>query len=330
LPAAFSCGKLVGMASAGTKLDSLRLSRSEIERLVFVLLLSLALHLLSWGGYELGKKFGWWQELHWPAWLHHAKKIEPVAQTQLQNQEPPLEFVTVDQPSAEAPKNAKYFSSHNSIAANPDASRETDTPKLNGEQADAPKTEDAFKLKISQPQAAQQKANSQQDEGQDKPALSPGDLTLGKPTNPQPQPEQQRPRTLNEARAQLAKQIPGLQMLQDGGVQRHAVVPSLDVKLTGFGDYDERFYEAVVQRWWDLLDSQQFARDRSGKVILQFHLNYDGTISDMKVVQNDVGELLGYVCQKAVFDPAPFEHFPSDMRLKLGNYSTIQFAFYYY
>ena len=119
-------------------------------------------------------------------------------------------------------------------------------------------------------------------------------------------------------------------MLQDGGVQRRAIAPSFDVKLTGFGDYDARFYEAVCQRWWDLLDSQQFARDRTGKVTLQFHLNHDGTISEMKVAQNDVGEVLGYVCQKAVLDPAPFERFPTDMRLKLGDYANIKFTFYYY
>jgi hypothetical protein len=66
------------------------------------------------------------------------------------------------------------------------------------------------------------------------------------------------------------------------------------------------FMEAVTQRWYDLLDSQQFALDRSGKVTLRFHLNYDGTITDMQVLENTVGDLLGYVCQKAINDPAPF------------------------
>ena len=74
-------------------------------------------------------------------------------------------------------------------------------------------------------------------------------------------------------------------MMQDGGVRRHASVSSLDVKLTGFGDYDAALVEAITQRWYDLLDSQRFALDRTGKVVLQFRLNYDGTISDMKVAQ---------------------------------------------
>ena len=71
--------------------------------------------------------------------------------------------------------------------------------------------------------------------------------------------------------------------------------------------------------------------DRTGKVMLQFHLNYDGTITDMSVLQNTVGDLLGYVCQKAISDPAPFARWPTDMRQMVGeNYREITFTFYYY
>jgi hypothetical protein len=315
------------MAGIGKKFDSLRLNRFEGERLSLAIALSLAAHLLAWGGYEIGQEFNFWQRLNY---FHRAAKmIPPPAQAA----EEPVEFVTVDQPSTEAPQNAKYYSDKNSRAANPDASRDTDIPQINGHQTDVPKTEDAPRQQVSklQPsQPAQQTDNSQQ---QPSPSIQSGDLTLAKLENLLPQPQNnsqpQRPRTIREALAQQTRS-PGVQMKQDGGVHQRAAVPSLDVKLTGFGDYDARFYEAVSQRWWDLLDSQQFAQDRSGKVILQFHLNYDGTITDMKVVQNDVGELLGYVCQKAVLDPAPYASFPNDMRLKLGDYSTIQFAFYYY
>ena len=34
----------------------------------------------------------------------------------------------------------------------------------------------------------------------------------------------------------------------------------------------------------------------------------------MKVLENTVGDVLGYVCQKAVTDPAPFAPWPSEMR----------------
>ena len=161
-------------------------------------------------------------------------------------------------------------------------------------------------------------------------AVQPGDLTLGKPLNTAAA-ELLRPRTVQEAREQETRRIPGLETKQEGGMRRQALVPSLDVNATPFGEYDAALIEAVTQRWYDLLDSQQFAMDRTGKVILRFHLNYDGTITDMSVVQNTVGDLLGYVCQKAVSDPAPFARWPSDMRRMVNeNYREITFTFYYY
>jgi hypothetical protein len=119
-----------------------------------------------------------------------------------------------------------------------------------------------------------------------------------------------------------------MQMKQNGGVPRQG--SALDVKATGFGEYDAALVEAITQHWYDLLDSQQFALDRTGKVVVQFRLNFDGTVSDVVAAQNTVGELLGYVCQKAITDPSPYAKWPSDMRAKLGNFRDIQFTFYYY
>lgn len=313
------------MTVAGTQPNSLRFSGLESRRLALALALSLSAHLLTWGGYEAGKGFGWWQQWRWPAWLQHlTQKMEAVPVTVV-NYEPPLEFVTVEQPSTAPPEDAKYFSTRNSRAANPDADQDTDKPKFNGKQADVPKMEDVPRPDFNKLQPAPDTPTKSQPE----PAMNAGDLTLGKLPDSQPQ-DQPRPRTLNQAREQLASRLPGLQMRQEGGVRNHAVAPSLNVKVTGFAEYDQRFVEAVSQHWYDLLNSQQFALDRTGKVTLRFHLNYDGSISEMKFAENTVGDLLGYVCQKAVMDSAPFERFPSDMRAKLGNYADVQFTFYYY
>jgi len=315
------------MAGIGKNFDSLRLNRFEGERLTLALALSLAAHLLAWGGYEIGREFNFWQRLDY---FHHAAKMIPPPP---QVAEEPLTFVTVDQPSTEAPQNAKYYSDKNSRAANPDASRDTDVPQINGHQTDVPKTEDAPRQQIAKtqpsPPQTQPTENSQQ---QPSPSIQPGDLMLAKLENllPQPQNNSQppRPRTLREALAQQTH-LPGIQMKQDGGVQHQSLSPAFDVKATGFGDYDAALVEAISQRWWDLLYSQQFALDRSGKVVVQFRLNYDGTITDVRVAQNSVGDLLGYVCQKAITDPAPFAKWPTDMRLKLGDSRDIEFTFYY-
>ena len=317
------------MTSVSARFDSLRFSGPESRRLALALALSLAAHLLAWGGYEIGKALNLWSVLRLPP-LALFTKIKP--QPPAQSTEP-IVFVDVnpEQATTEAPKHTKYYSNQNSRAANPEANRDTKVPEIKGTQTEIAKTENAPRPEFNQLQPAMQPSQTQQERSQSQLAMNSGDLTLGKPQELQPaKPPQPRPRTIKQA---LAEQhlLPGIKMKQEGGVRREALVPSLDVKATPFGAYDAAFIQAVSQHWYDLLDSHNFAQDRSGKVVLRFHLNYDGSISDMKVVQNTVGELLCYVCQKAVMDPAPFARWPSDMREMVGaNYREITFTFYYY
>jgi outer membrane biosynthesis protein TonB len=172
---------------------------------------------------------------------------------------------------------------------------------------------------------------------------TPGETDARKPartvtsTAPNPTPAEMpapaqpaRPRTLKQALAQR-DQIPGRQMEQDGGVARHAMWSSLDVKSTPFGDYDRAIIEAVSQRWYDLLDSHRYAQDRDGKVILRFKLKPDGTVIEMQTLDNTVGEVLGYLCQESIEEAAPFAKWPPDMVRMIGaNYRDITFTFYYY
>jgi hypothetical protein len=316
-------GNFGGMAGVGgAPSDSLRFSGLESRRLALAFTLSLAAHLLGWGGCELGKQLGVQRWLHLPVL---AITIQPVRPS---DREPePLVFVEVnpEQATADAPKNTKYYSSQNSLAANPEADRNKNVPQLNGKQTEIVRTEDVPRPNFSKLQPAAPQTNPQPEAR--RPMLDPGDLTLAKLGDSQ---QQERPRTLKQANTQQNR-LPGPQMKQEGGVHRQALVTSLDVKATPFGAYDKAFIEAVTQRWYDLLDNRQFARDRSGKVVLQFHLNYDGRISDMDVRQNTVGDMLGYVCQKAVMDPAPYAKWPTDMRVMMDtDYREITFTFYYY
>jgi hypothetical protein len=314
------------MTGTGARFDSLRLSSPEMRRLGLALALSLAVHLLGWGGYAAGREFGWWQQWHWPAWLPRLAIMKIVPAPVPQNNDAQLTFVEVAQPAAEAPQNTRYYSSQNSRAADPTRGNK-DVPQLNGKQTEVVKTENAQRPDFNKLQPAAPTPPPQKLQ----PAVQPGDLTLGKSENSQKQPEPERPRTIKQAIAQQSHQLPGQQMKQDGGMHRQALVSSLDVKATPFGEYDAAFIAAVSQRWYDLLDSRQFAMDRSGKVTLRFHLNYDGSIADMKVLENTVGDVLGYVCQKAVTDPAPFSPWPGEMRRLIGeNYREITFTFYYY
>jgi len=296
------------MADIGKSRVSLRLDRHEISRLIVVLSFSLGIHMIAFGGYEFGK------ELHlfpWLHWLAHVRQLPPPAPAT-----DPVEFQMVQDPSTETPKNAKYYGAHNSVAAD-NTKGNQDQAKIDGKQTEIPLPQTGSKVDPNKLQPALQPNLH--------PMIDPGDLTIGKAPPPQ---DQAKPQKLSEVQPMMT---PGLQMRQEGAAHRAALVPSFDVKASPFGLYDERFIEAVQQKWYDLLDEHHFALDRSGKVVLRFHLNYDGSITDMTVVENSVGALYGQVCQDAIHDPAPFAEWPPEMRHQLGQtFREITFTFYYY
>lgn len=239
-------------------------------------------------------------------------------------------FLDVTEPAAEPPKNAKYYSDKNSRAANPDSTEISNQPKLTGTQKDVPKTENAPKPVNAKPTPpAEPKKQVETKPAHANPAntLMPGALEKASPEKQTPE----RPRTLREALALQPKQLPGQQMQQQGGVQHRALKSSLDAVATPFGAYDRAIIEAIQSHWYDLLDKQKFALDRTGKVTVKFHLNSDGTVTELKITDNSVGELLGYVCQESIAESAPFGAWPSDMRRMVGaTYRDITFTFYYY
>jgi hypothetical protein len=311
------------------KLDSLRPNRFPSEGLFIALAVSLLIHLLICAAYVLDQAYHIFQFMEAKKKLQQVQRVPQYAD--------PIEFVTVPNPSTEAPAKPKFISNKNSVAADDSQNKAQENPQLNGKQTDIPQTLDLVRTKTAQElqpnTPAKPEPSASPGAAPAKPAVTPGDLTLGKPNDSTQQPEQQqppRPRTIKEAMAQMASRMPSLTMKQEGGAQRHARVPSFDVKVTGFGDYDARFVEAVSQNWWNLLDSQRFSLDRTGKVVLYFRLNYDGSISEMRFVNNNVGDLLGYVCEKAVLDGAPYERWSQDMRLKLGDSTEVQFTFDYF
>ena len=299
--------------------------------LLTALLLSLLLHVSFYGFYKLGKQYGWWE--YQATWLLNRakKKATEIAQRTLQQQqaqtrEIPLEFVEVDPELAvtEPPKDAKYYGAHSSKASNPDVSIEAQ-PKIDGVQDKVMRTETVPKPK---PFPLQPSVDAPPPAPAPKPADTPGDLALRRPEdgNASTAPRRERVRTLAEARAQ--KNLAGQKTLQDGGVKNRGRI-SLDVKGSPFGTYDAAFIAAVQQRWYDLLESTPYVQ-RSGKVVLEFRLNHDGRITDMQMTGNEVGEILGIACQRAVLDPAPFGKWPEDMRRMIGNtYREVTFTFYY-
>ena len=333
--------------------ESLRGAPVESKRLVWAFALSLAIHACMWGGYTGGKRAFSWIEIHRPSWLVPLKllhkKPQPLPKTPelpvLTLTPPPpaiLQFVDVTPKAAtaEPPKDAKFQSSRNSLAANPEADKDTGIPKITGERTDVIKTEDLPKTEVVKLQPilppVAPPAPQEIPEETPKPKLAPGDLTVAKP-DPQPRTgegttERPRPRTLKEARARMPDStIPGRKMKQDGGVKRRLDVSAMDAKATLFGAYQERLVSAVVQRWYDLLEERAYTLENGGKVVVHFAVHYDGTVTGVKIAGNTTGaEVLGYVCVKAIEDPAPYDPWPSDMRHEIAKgVFDVEFTFIY-
>jgi hypothetical protein len=327
----------------------LRFGRSDFHRLMAALAAALLLHLLAYGGYRAEKAYHWLERIPTPHWLARAKQklaIPLMAQKPVEH-EIPMSFVEVnpDQAITEAPKNAKYYSSKSSRAANPDADKESHMPKITGKQEEVVKTEDTPRIQLhpqrpsAVPQPLEQTPPRTESQTDSKAQESPtaGDLAYARAEAvmrqeelQQPSPAQPRPRTIAEALERPEnRQLAGERMRQDGGVQQHAQLSALDVAGTSFGEYDQELVEAIQSRWYGLLDAQKLTQ-LTGRVVIEFHLHDDGTITDMSVQESTVDELLSALCQRAVIDPAPYKPWPSDMRRQIGmSFRDLRFTFYY-
>jgi len=346
--------------------SSLRFSRIETRRLTAALLISLCVHLGAWGGYELNKKFHWWEDLQ--AFLQAHKLVKksppPPPKTQPPETEPQI-FVDVSDVDPTPPQKAKYYSNNNSHAANPDADKDLNQPKLDGKQKFVPKTETVPKFSRLQPSSPPPQpqtkpapaAQPQTQPAEATPASSlwnKGDVKLAKKTSEekteaqkaelekaeakkveeQKKAEQQpqtppRPRTLKAAQEQ--HQLPGQQMQQDGGVHHIRVIPAFDTKATAFGNYDAAMFEAIEQYWDDELERNNYADDRQGRVTIQFILNYDGTVTDLEITHNEVGILFASYCQQAIYQTAPYAKWPDEMLRTIGStHRPVTLTFIYY
>jgi hypothetical protein len=305
---------------------------NERQFLAVGIIASLATHLLALGLWLL---FG-----VLIASANRAVFEELIAQAELaerqKRDEPPMIFVEVmpHQASADAPDQAEFYSTLDSRAANPEADADTGTPKMEGTQDLVVRTQDAPppQVEILRPAPAEPAEAGPEEEVIEVVEIRPhtpeppGDMAVLPPPEPEPQP---RPRLTRLAQVRPESPLlAGNRMRQDGGVRRIGTV-SLDAKATPFGAYDAAIIRAIQQRWYDILDESTILT-RSGKVVVEFRIHHDGRVTDLRVIDQDVGELLSLFCRRAISDPAPFAPWPSDMRRMVGrDYRDVRFTFYY-
>lgn len=309
----------------------------------------------------------WMQPLVQPAQALLAKTppTPPTPATAEQWEEIPLQFVEVDPAlvTAEAPKDAKYNSTANTLAANPNPAKDALLePRIEGFRDDSLKTFDTRRpvekpqpaqpvqaddtetvvAPVQAPQPAQQAREAQEERG-----VRPGETLIAKvdPRSDRLKPEEgqtaqaaqpaqaeQRPRYKKVAEARRDKgMLVGERMKLNGNVARTGIDSSLDVKASPLGDYNYRLVQAVQERWYQLLDERKFALERSGKVVVRFNLHPDGTVSEVRTSESTVGDSLSFLCELAIMQPAPFGKWPSEVRRLVGrDVLEVTFTFNYY
>jgi outer membrane biosynthesis protein TonB len=326
----------------------------ERNPLVVALVLSLLIHLVLYSTWYVGKQFHWWdQQSSWLLKLTEKILSGPVRTKalalpkraeELVSREIPLTFVEVDPATAmpEAPPDAKYYSSANSKAANPDATVDTETPKVDGQQNKVVRLLDNDR---PNPVPLQPSAPLPTEEPAPKPkgGQTPSDLAMAKTRDPAPPNDGQvdiglgesptspkkRPRYVSEAKAQKQPMLAGAKMQQTGGINRHGAL-AFDARATAFGAYDAALIAAVQQAWYNMIEEHMGA-PRTGKVVIEFRLTYEGKVINVRIAENDVGEILGQFCYNAITQPAPYGEWPPDMRRAIGNnYRDVKFTFYYF
>ncbi|HEY6168971.1 MAG TPA: hypothetical protein VI454_13095 [Verrucomicrobiae bacterium] len=323
--------------------------------LLLALVGSLLFHVGTFFVLDLGIRLSWWSAEALPLWLRPisstlpAVKVPTLTQSTPEQQAMPLIFVDVspDQATADSPKDTKFYSSANSLAANPDIKIQSTVPNITGEQKKMIRTQDtpqqkSFPLQPTPAPTPEPKTTAAPEPKATAP--KPGELALAKPADSPTisddvnkrvgKPEEtapERPRRVDEAKRRLNMPLAGQKMKQEGGVKHRAAISSLDVLHSPFGRYDEAFIKAVQNRWYDLIDERRFAASVAGDVVVKFVLHDDGRITAGRIESTTVDVIMTHICQKAIEDPAPFDPWPTDMRRLIGaTQRELTFTFHYY
>lgn len=95
-----------------------------------------------------------------------------------------------------------------------------------------------------------------------------------------------------------------------------------------FREYDAKMIGRIEKRWLELTPLIQMRG--AGQVVVDFALNSDGQVSDVRVRPT---RLLGFaveICKQAILDCAPFDPWPAEMRRLIGETGRdVTFTFNY-
>lgn len=122
---------------------------------------------------------------------------------------------------------------------------------------------------------------------------------------------------------------PGPTMKQPVRASRLGVV-AIDANFSEFGDYTQRMIEAVSEQWQLLASRSNLADGNIGtRVVLEFIVDDEGNVLDMRVAYSDATQPARLLCQDAVISRAPYGAWTREMKSAIGEEMPIRFTFHY-
>jgi outer membrane biosynthesis protein TonB len=99
---------------------------------------------------------------------------------------------------------------------------------------------------------------------------------------------------------------------------------------TALGRYQHKLYLAIGSRW-NLKVQQAMAQIGVDRVVVRFHVNADGSISELDIIQGNPNSMLGMISGEAIQQSSNLiGPFPADLKTEMPNGFPWQLAFRIY
>lgn len=105
-------------------------------------------------------------------------------------------------------------------------------------------------------------------------------------------------------------------------------VIAMDASLSEFGEYEQQFYSAVQNGWYNEINYHQ-PMESNSRVIVSFVLHANGTIDGVSVLSSSAGVMATRICESAIVRRSPFRAWTRDMVEVYGSSRELTLRFYY-
>ena len=119
----------------------------------------------------------------------------------------------------------------------------------------------------------------------------------------------------------------GSLMRSKGSADRRGAL-AIDATFSQFGEYEQQFYLAVQAGWYQEIEFFQ-PIDTSTRVEVEFRIQSNGIVDEVKILNSTAGEVATWICQLALTKRSPFRPWTEEMVQVFGQERTMKVVFSY-